>query len=159
MTLLIQTDMISKSTAKAVALSILLCTTPTYPIKFEAADIINPLQSLAAAFLLPLIMTHDAANAPELSAVNAYATPDIDKMCASWKKARRPHAVREACEELNDALYAIYEYRKVPADYMIQSATESISRAYGKKRPAQTETLVAEMNAKMDQLKKELNRS
>jgi acetoacetate decarboxylase len=149
--------MIIKSTHKAVALSILLCATPTYTVKFEAADIISPLQSLAAAFLLPLIMTYDAANAPELCAINEYATPDIQKMCASWKRARKPNAVREACEELNDALYEIAERRKVPADYITESATETISRAYGKKRSADTETLVADMNTKMSEIKKELS--
>lgn len=137
----------------------LLCTTQTYTVKFEAADIINPLQSLATVLLLPLIMTHDAANAPELSAVNEYATPDIQKMCARWKKARRPHAVRDACEELNDALYEIYEYRKVPAYYITESLTETISRGYGKKRPAQTETLVSDMNTKMNAIKEEIRAS
>ena len=148
--------MASKSTYKAVALSILLCTTPTYTIKFEAADIINPLQSLAAAFLLPLIMTYDAANASELSAVNLYATSDIQKMCTNWKNTRKPLAARDACEELNFLLHAITVYRKVPADYMIESATETISRTYGKKRPAPTQTLVADMHTKMSAIKEEI---
>lgn len=153
MNLLIQTNMISK---KVFALCILLCAPSTHTIRFEATDVINPLQSLAAAFLLPLIMTYDAANAPELSAVNAYATPDIQKMCASWKKGRKPHAVRKACEELDDALYQIYAHRRVPADYITESLTETISRGYGKKRSVQTKTLIADMDKKMNEIKEEI---
>jgi|GEM_PF-6701572 hypothetical protein len=148
--------MINKSLRKAVALSILLCTTSTYPVKFEAADVINSLQAIAAGVLLPLIITHDAAIAPDLSAVNKHATPAFQKMCTNWKKARKPYVVRDACQELNELLDAVDQHRRAPDKHIMHPVVAKIARAYHKKNSPKIAPIIADMKAKLNALKEEI---